>query len=43
MRGVLEALTLLASASLRYLPTLVLVWLAVFFGRTRLIDNVQLG
>jgi uncharacterized membrane protein len=32
--GVVETLTPFASASLRYLPTLVLVWLAVFFGRT---------
>jgi uncharacterized membrane protein len=31
---VLEALASLASASLRYLPTLVLLWLAFFFGRT---------
>ena len=34
MTGVLEALTSLASASLRYLPTVALLWLAVFFGRT---------
>jgi uncharacterized membrane protein len=29
-----EALAPLASASLRYVPTLALLWLAVFFGRT---------
>ena len=29
-----EALAPLALSSLRYLPTLVLLWLAVFFGRT---------
>ena len=29
-----EALAALASASLRYVPTLVLLWLAFFFGRT---------
>jgi uncharacterized membrane protein len=34
VRGVYEALAPLALASLRYLPTLVLLWLAVFFGRT---------
>jgi uncharacterized membrane protein len=32
--GVLEGLAPLASASLRYLPTLVLLWLALSFGRT---------
>jgi len=31
---VLEALVTFASASVRYLPTLVLLWLAFFFGRT---------
>jgi uncharacterized membrane protein len=31
---VYEALAPLALSSLRYLPTLVLLWLAVFFGRT---------
>ena len=30
----LDSLTLLASAGLRYLPPLLLLWLAIFFGRT---------
>ena len=34
MRGIYETLAPLASASLRCVPTLVLLWLAVFFGRT---------
>jgi len=32
--GVLEALASLASASVRWLPTLALAWLAIFFGAT---------
>jgi uncharacterized membrane protein len=32
--GVLEALTPFAAASLSHLPTLLLIWLAVVFGRT---------
>lgn len=42
MSGVLEALTPLASASLRYLSTLALVWLAFFFGRTLRAGEVPL-
>ena len=34
MSGVLDALTPLAGVGLRHLPTLALIWLAVFFGRT---------
>ena len=34
MGGVLDTLTPLAAAGLDLLPTLVMVWLAVFFGRT---------
>jgi len=32
--GVVDALTPLAAASSSYLPALVMLWLAVFFGRT---------
>jgi uncharacterized membrane protein len=40
--GVLQALTPLASATLPYLPTLVLVWLAILFGRTLRAGDVPL-
>ena len=42
MSGVVEALAPIASASLRLLPSLVLVWLAVFFGRTLRAGEVPL-
>jgi uncharacterized membrane protein len=42
VRAVLEALTSLATASLSYLPTLLLIWLAVFFGRTLRAGEVPL-
>ena len=42
MGGVLEALTPLASASLRWLPTLLLLWLSVVFGRTLRAGEVPL-
>ena len=37
-----EALATLASASLRYVPTLVLLWLTFFFGRTLTRGRVSL-
>ena len=37
-----DALAPLAAASLRYVPTLVLVWLAFFFGRTLRAGEVPL-
>jgi len=40
--GVVEALTSLAAASLRHLPALALLWLAVFFGRTLRAGEVPL-
>jgi uncharacterized membrane protein len=40
--GVVQALTSLASASLRYLPTVAPLWLAVFFRRTLRAGEVPL-
>ena len=37
-----DSLAVLASASLRYLPTLVILWLAIFFGRTLRAGEVPL-
>jgi uncharacterized membrane protein len=40
--SLLDSLAPLASASLRYVPTLLLLWLALFFGRTLRAGEVPL-